>query len=309
MSGSTGRRCPICFLVSFPGVKTSRDGLLVDVDLDRLRARVRDYFDPDVSHEEIARRHPAAMKTTSGFNARKVRDELLARGGPNEGGFVRFAYRPFDTRWLYWESDGSLLDRPRPDYRSHVFEGNLWLSEVPRLRRDAAEPQAVVTSALASLHLIEWSASMFPAWLRDDTWGTDAGGEHHPNLSGAAQRYLDRLGASVEDLFHYVLAALHDPAYRKANAGALRMEWPRIPLPGWSDGCNEGAATTLARSAAWGRELAPSPRPRHARSGSPLRVSCVLRIAHHRRARYRVRPQHDRRGLRVDGRMGPFRIG
>ena len=247
---------PDLFLVSFPGVKTSRDGLLVDVDLDRLRARVRDYFDPDVSHEEIARRHLAAMKTTSGFNARKVRDELLARGGPNEGGFVRFAYRPFDTRWLYWESDGSLLDRPRPDYRSHVFEGNLWLSEVPRLRRDAAEPQAVVTSALASLHLIEWSASMFPAWLRDDTWGTDAGGEHHPNLSGAAQRYLDRLGASVEDLFHYVLAALHDPAYRKANAGALRMEWPRIPLPGWSDGCNEGAATTLARSAAWGRELA-----------------------------------------------------
>ena len=28
---------------------------------------------------------------------------------------------------------------------------------------------------------------------------------------------------------------LHDPAYRQANAGALRMEWPRIPLPGWPD--------------------------------------------------------------------------
>ena len=37
----------------------------------------------------------------------------------------------------------------------------------------------------------------------------------------------------VEDLFHHVLAVLHDPAYREANAGALRMEWPRIPLPGW----------------------------------------------------------------------------
>ena len=78
-------------------------------------------------HEEIARRYPGVMKTTAGFNARKVRDTLIARGGPDEGGFVRFAYRPFDTRWLYWEADGSLLDRPRPDYRPHVFEGNLWL--------------------------------------------------------------------------------------------------------------------------------------------------------------------------------------
>ena len=55
-----------------------------------------------------------------------------------------------------------------------------------------------------------------------------------PNLSPAAQNYLDRLGLSVDDLFHHVIAVLHDPQYRAANAGALRMEWPRIPLPGWS---------------------------------------------------------------------------
>ena len=32
-----------------------------------------------------------------------------------------------------------------------------------------------------------------------------------------------------------VLALLHDPVYREANAEALRMEWPRIPLPDWPD--------------------------------------------------------------------------
>ena len=247
---------PDLFPVSFPGVKTSRDGFLVDVDLDRLRARVRDYFDQDVSHTELARRHPAAAKTMAALNARRVRERLLARGGPNEGGFVRFAYRPFDTRWLYWEAHDGLLDRPRPDYRPHVFKGNLWLSEVPRLRRDAVEPQAVVTSDLAALHVIEWSASMFPAWLQDDTWGTDAHSGPRPNLSGKAQRYLERLGLSVEDLFHHLLATLHDPAYRAANAGALRMEWPRIPLPGWDDSESDDAGATLTRSAARGRELA-----------------------------------------------------
>ena len=64
------------------------------------------------------------------------------------------------------------------------------------------------------------------------------------------------MGATVEDLFHHVLAVLHDPAYREANAGALRMEWPRIPLPGWPDGNRDGAADELAASAARGRELA-----------------------------------------------------
>ena len=98
---------------------------------------------------------------------------------------------------------------------------------------------------------------MFPAWLRDDDLRTDAtGAQRRPNLSPAAQSYLERLGASVEDLFHHVLAVLHDPAYREANAGALRMEWPRIPLPGWPDGDNDAVAEALARSAARGRELA-----------------------------------------------------
>ena len=63
-------------------------------------------------------------------------------------------------------------------------------------------------------------------------------------------------GANAEDLFYHVLATLHDPAYRTANAGALRMEWPRIPLLGWPDGEADEAATALAASATRGRALA-----------------------------------------------------
>ena len=246
---------PDLFPVSFPGVQTGRDGFLVDVDLARLRARVMDYFDATVSHEDIVQRYPGIMKTTAGFDGRTVRDVLLARGGPNEGGFVRHAYRPFDNRWLYWEADGRLLDRPRPDYRPHVFEGNLWLSAAQHLRKGAEEPQTCFTQHLGARHLIERGVNWFPAWLLDD--GLDDGGSgRRANLSGTAQRYLERLGTSVEDLFHHVLATLHDPAYRAANAGALRMEWPRIPLPGWPDGAADGAAEALATSAAQGRALA-----------------------------------------------------
>ena len=246
---------PDLFPTSFPGVKTSRDGFLVDVDLDRLKQRVSDYFNTDLSHEEITRRYPSVMKSTARFNARAVRDALLKRGGPAEDGFVRYAYRPFDTRWLYWEADTKLLDEKRADYKKEIFEGNLWLE----VRGKESRPE--FSRGTLCRHLADnfgnGLSSFMPLWLVDEGLGISAGGtQHRPNLSLSAQHYLDSMGAGVEDLFHHVIATLHDPAYRTANAGALRMEWPRIPLPGWPDGVAAGAANALAESAARGRQLA-----------------------------------------------------
>ena len=246
---------PELFPVSFPGVKTSRDAFLIDTDLERLKARVADYFNPDISHEEIVRLYPAAMKSSAQYNARSVRNTLLDRGGPSETGFIRYAYKPFDTRWLYWEADSGLVDRPRPDYKPHVFDGNLWLEARQK------EPKEDFTRGTLSRTLSDnfgnGLSSFFPAYIRDEGLGIEGDDiQRRPNLSGAAERYLERIGADVEDLFHHVLAVLHDPAYREANAGALRMEWPRIPIPGWPDGNEIGATGKLAESAARGRELA-----------------------------------------------------
>ena len=249
---------PDLFPTSFPGVKTSRDSFLTDVDLGRLEGRVAHYFNPDLSHEEIARLYPSVMNPSARFNPRSVRDSLLKRDEPGEkSGIVQYAYRPFDNRWLYWEAETKLLDEKRADYKPHVFEGNLWLSSAQHLRKGAEEPQTCCTPHIGSLHLIERGANMFPAWLRDDGLRLDGDGlQRRPNLSPTAQLYLEWLGLGVEDLFHHVLAVLHDPAYREANAGALRMEWPRIPLPGWPDGDIGGAAEELAASAERGGELA-----------------------------------------------------
>ena len=255
---------PDLFPVSFPGVKTSRDGFLVDVDLDRLRARIADYFDADLSHEEIARRYPG-VQSTARFNARAVRDALLARGGSDEAGFIRHAYRPFDNRWLYWEGETKLLDRKRADYRPHVFEGNMWLVTQKKPRREWSPPQVI--SHIGCLDLMDRGATCIPLWLREN--GVVKANIKQAKYAGeeTVQHYLDRIGLGGEDLFFHVLAALHDPVYREANAGALRMEWPRIPLPGWPDGAGEGAAKALAKSAERGRELARLDRPRYARSG------------------------------------------
>ena len=243
------------FPVSFPGVKTSRDSFLVDVDLNRLKERVADYFDRDLSHEEMARRYPAVMNSRARFDARSVRDTLLKRGGPVDSSLVRYTYRPFDDRWLYWELETKLLDEKRSDYKPHVFSGNLWLVFQNKARPDLSPP--LVISNMGDLNQMNSGIYCVPMYLNDDGFGAEvADSQHHPNVSPAAQRYLEHLDLTVEDLLHHIVATLHGPDYRKANADALRAEGPRIPLPGWPDGDVDGAADEFATSAALGRQLA-----------------------------------------------------
>ena len=90
---------PALFPVSFPGVKTSRDDALVDIDRAALLKRMRAYFDGSVSDEEVRSIAPALMENTSGFDPVKTRNELVKRGIIEEN-IVRYCYRPFDLRWL-----------------------------------------------------------------------------------------------------------------------------------------------------------------------------------------------------------------
>ena len=78
--------------------------------------------------------------------------------------------------------------------------------------------------------------------------GGDGGGEAIPNLTSVARDYLAEVGAKPEDLFFHIVAILHAPAYRTENAGALRQDWPRVPLP--------KDAKTLRTGAALGRQVA-----------------------------------------------------
>ena len=74
---STWPTLPDLIPASFPGVQTKRDSFLIDIDLDRLKARIADYFDPALAQEEIAHRYPVAMKSSSGIHG--VRCRLGAR--------------------------------------------------------------------------------------------------------------------------------------------------------------------------------------------------------------------------------------
>src|SRR5690606_38229255 len=102
-------KLPELLPVSFPGVKTSRDDFLVNIDREALERRLREYFDLKVTHEDIRERYPSVMTTAAQFDPIGTRETLRKRG-LMLGNIVRYAYRPFDVRWLYCDAETRLLD-------------------------------------------------------------------------------------------------------------------------------------------------------------------------------------------------------
>ena len=54
---------PELFPQFFAGVVTGRDSFLIDTDIDRLRERVLDYFDVDLSHKACGREASRLLAT------------------------------------------------------------------------------------------------------------------------------------------------------------------------------------------------------------------------------------------------------
>jgi hypothetical protein len=235
--------------ISFPGVKTSRDGALVDDNRDRLVDRMTRYFSKGVSMADIAEEMPQLAAQTDRFDPHATRTRLLKRG-MLLANVVEYAYRPLDERWVYWEPEGKLLDEKRDEYFGQVFAGNFYLFTTSRTRKDVAEA-AFVTDRLTDLNMMDSGARGFPMLLQEEAGSllASAGnGEPHANLSDAAQRYLAGHKAQEDSLFFHVLAITNSPEYRAENEGGLRHSWPRVPLPKRAD--------TLARSTALGRQVA-----------------------------------------------------
>jgi hypothetical protein len=235
------------FPTSFPGVQSSRDDLVVDIDHGRLIQRMEQYFDPQISHEDMRRLSRTAMQDTARFKAIDTRSYLLKRGFKPEY-VVRYLHRPFDLRWVYWEPETKLLDEKREDYFRQVRKGNPWLVAAQSNRKDFDSP--IVSTQLCSRHLIERGANLFPLWLQPPTHTLlhemNAGAREH-NFSSALNLYVEANHASPEALFDHVVATLHSVAYRNENSGALSRDWPRIPLP-------DSEAALLA-SAEFGNQL------------------------------------------------------
>lgn len=230
------------FPYSFPGIKTSRDPLVIDIDRHRLEERMGKYLGRSESDEKIAAIAPSSMDRSARFDPVSTRRTLQERGF-RSWQIVRYVYRPFDLRWLYWEPETKLLDEKRDTYMAQLVGNTTWLEARQRESGDTFS-RGTVANGLAD-NFGNGLSSFFPERVVSTAGSLLSDVEIHDNLSVAAERYLAPKNGSGSDLFFHALAIMHTPAYRAENAGALLGDWPRIPLPSTGE--------ELARSATLGR--------------------------------------------------------
>jgi hypothetical protein len=234
------------FPVVYPGVKTSRDMALSDITEDKLRRRIERYFDAKIEDRVLRREIPDLFDSTKRFDAKAVRVELL-KEGISSGSFVKFAYRPFDVRFLYWHPKTKLLDERRTELMDLVRPGNHFLSSRQKAERTKEGTPFAVTQHLGDHHMTRPGCSFFPLFTY--TGGSSLSADHNDlfasavaqrkaNLTTFARQYLTSLGLKPgEDdetstlIWFHALAVGHSPRYLEENAAALTQNWPRVPLP------------------------------------------------------------------------------
>lgn len=194
---------------------------------------------------------PTVMTSTARFDAKKTRLYLVQRGFKPEN-IVRYCYRPFDNRWLYWEPETKLLDEKRAEYFPHVSGDNIWIEARQRQPMEHFD-RGYVVKVIAD-NFGNGLSNFFPLHLKAEGAPSTlfakraAQSTVKPNLGKALGTLLKSIEADPEDFFAHCAAILHSPSYRSENAGALRIDWPRIPLP--------ASKGMLLRSAELGRTIA-----------------------------------------------------
>ncbi len=237
---------PALFEKFFPGVQTKRDEFLIDIDRISLESRLEKYFNAALSDHDLRTIHPEIMKDTARYDASATRRDLVARGICSAN-VVRYLYRPFDCRWIYWEPEGKLLGEKSPSFFPQARPGNVWLEARQKQPKESYD-RGICSTVLAD-NLGNGFSTYFPLYLSNSDGGAPLLSSEgwSVNLTKQGTAFIQRHTARASELFDHALSTMHAPEYRRVNAGALRQDWPRIPLPADRE--------VLLRSAALGAEL------------------------------------------------------
>jgi len=224
----------------FSGAVEKRKGSLISHDRAELNERISKYVDPDLSFDLVHSQGVGPIEDAAGFDARKVRQKLIAAGGLNAGRIVRFCMHPFDYRWCFHTDVPLVWNRARPELAEQQAFGNLFLvSRIAARRPDEGVP-LVATRALPNDHLLDPNSHPIPVEIHrraKDLFGDSQ--TVTANLSGTARTWLLSLGwpnpdgnyeAAAGPWLH-TLAIAYSPTWLDENRGEILAGWPRVPLP------------------------------------------------------------------------------
>lgn len=201
-----------------PGIVTSKDAILIDFDNDALYEKVKNYYGIE----------------------------------PDKSLIKNLSYRPFDDRYLYY--DTNIIERSRERVMKHFIETfNIGLMTVKKIEvgefAHSIIYKDIVESHAVSIKEINY---IFPLYLYEDVdtiFNKKSQLNRKPNLNTEITSKLENnLGLKFTpepectsdtfcplDILDYIYAILHKPSYREDYKEFLKIDFPRIPYPNNKD--------------------------------------------------------------------------
>jgi len=228
------------------GIKTNRDGLLVDADKNALACRIELLADTSLSDDDINVRF--GLNEGPYWNTGRERQKIRNENWRQE--ITEYLYRPFDRRWLLYQPN--LIEIGRGGASKfvmwHMMKHNLALCTMRQVVGDTFQHMLACDTlndmnVLASHHV---SQVTFPLYLYPIEGEMQLEeGHRRPNLNLEFVRAVsEKLGMTFvedgqgeleqtfgpEDIFNYAYAIFHSPTYRTRYAEFLKIDFPRLPL-------------------------------------------------------------------------------
>ena len=220
------------------GVKTHRDAFAVNFNRGRVAKNMEamiDAYNSQVNAYKRLKQKPVKIEDFINYESNAIAWSELLKKTLERGVEVEFDdknirpsnYRPYTSTWLYFDS---VMNERRYGF-PNIFPKINTKNTVIWLKVGSDWPMfALMSNRICDL-MPQGGSQCFPVF----TYSEDSK-ERRDNITAKAltlfQIFYDDDRITREDIFHYVYALLHHPAYRTRYAENLKRELPRIPFVG-----------------------------------------------------------------------------
>jgi predicted helicase len=210
------------FSENVSGIVTMGDGFAIANSEEDLKKRLEKLQNDRPTEAELKNQY------SLGKNYAKWLLSNLERITINNDAFTEINYRPFDSRWTYF--DNKVIWRWREKIMKHMRVGENISLIASKINRQQSVGYFFVSKFISDFHILDTagdSTFQFPLYLYA------ADGTKVPNLNRDIKKQIDNIVGETtpEDIFDYVYAVLHSPSYREKYKEFLKIDFPRVPYP------------------------------------------------------------------------------
>ncbi len=217
---------------SSTGIFTLGDGFIIAPNKTELHKRLDDFLSSDITEAALKNKFGLGKNYAKWILGNKTKIKFDSKK------LVKITYRPFDTRWTYF--DNNVLWRWRKGVMQNFLAGaNFGLVIGRQGQVVGSMPWNVifVQDQISDLNIFyRGGGAVFPLYIYPDEDNLDK--TIRVNMDPTIHMHLEKIATDPEhgtpdeqQIFDYIYGILHTPQYRERYAEFLKSDFPRIPYP------------------------------------------------------------------------------